>query len=163
MLLLCAAGLVGAIAITGGWTSSIFGFPISAKGLYTPVLIMSALAFLRAAWHLRASPKPGAKADAMRLALLTGAAGLVAAAVLSPVLYAVGERITAGEFRSPGVMWRSSPGGVDLLALVLPNPHHPLAPRVIAAWLTTFQGGFHEAVVSIPFVAIVILVLQAVD
>jgi hypothetical protein len=132
---------------------------ISAKGLYTPVLIMSALAFLRAAWHLRASPRPGAKADAMRLALLTGAAGLVAAALLSPVLYAVGERLTAGEFRSPGVLWRSSPGGVDLLALVLPNPNHPLTPQVIADWLTTFQGGYHEAVVSIPLVAIVTLVV----
>ena len=159
VLLLCSAGLVGAIAITGGWTSSIFGVAISAKGLYTPVLIMSALAFLRAAWHLRASPRPGAKADAMRLALLTGAAGLVAAALLSPVLYAVGERLTAGEFRSPGVLWRSSPGGVDLLALVLPNPNHPLTPQVIADWLTTFQGGYHEAVVSIPLVAIVTLVV----
>ena len=36
VLLLCAAGLVGAIAITGGWTSTIFGHAISAKGLYTP-------------------------------------------------------------------------------------------------------------------------------
>jgi hypothetical protein len=157
VLLLSAAGLVGAIAITGGWTSSILGFPISAKGLYTPVLIMSALAFLRAGWHVRASPRPEARVDVTRLAFLTVAAGLVAAALLSPVLYAVGERLTAGELKSPGVLWRSSPGGIDLMALVLPNPNHPLTPRVIADWLTTFQGGYHEAVVSIPFVALVTL------
>ena len=157
VLLLCSAGLVGAIAVTGGWTSSIFGFPISAKGLYTPVLIMSVLAFLRLGWHLRASPRPGADVDAKRLAFLTVAAGVVAAVILSPVLYAVGERLSAGELKSPGVLWRSSPGGVDLFALVLPNPNHPLTPHVIADWLTTFQGGYLEAVVSIPFVALITL------
>ena len=159
VLLLCAAGLVGAIAITGGWTSSIFGVPISAKGLYTPVLIMSGLAFLRLGWHLRASPRPGAEVDAKRLVFLTVAAGVVAAVILSPVLYAVGERLTAGELKSPGVLWRSSPGGVDLFALVLPNPNHPLTPQVIADWLATFQGGYLEAVVSIPFVALITMVL----
>jgi len=159
VLLLCAAGLVGAIAITGGWTSSIFGVPISAKGLYTPVLIMSVLAFLRLGWHLRASPRPGAEVDAKRLAFLTVAAGVVAAVILSPVLYAVGERLTAGELKSPGVLWRSSPGGVDLFALVLPNPNHPLTPQVIADWLATFQGGYFEAVVSIPFVALITMVV----
>jgi hypothetical protein len=159
VLLLCSAGLVGAIAITGGWTSSIFGFPISAKGLYTPVLIMSVLAFLRLGWHLRASPRPGAQVDARRLAFLTMAAGVVAAVLLSPVLFAVGERLTAGELKSPGVLWRSSPGGVDLFALVLPNPNHRLTPQVIAEWLTTFQGGYLEAVVSIPFVAMVTMVV----
>jgi len=157
--LLCAAGLVGAIAITGGWTSSIFGFPISAKGLYTPVLIMSVLAFLRLGWHLRASPRPGAEVDAKRLVFLTVASGVVAAVILSPVLYAVGERLTAGELKSPGVLWRSSPGGVDLFALVLPNPNHPLTPQVIADWLATFQGGYLEAVVSIPFVALITMVV----
>jgi len=159
VLLLCAAGLVGAIAITGGWTSSIFGFPISAKGLYTPVLIMSVLAFLRLGWHLRASPRPGAEVDAKRLVFLTVASGVVAAVILSPVLYAVGERLTAGELKSPGVLWRSSPGGVDLFALVLPNPNHPLTPQVIADWLATFQGGYLEAVVSIPFVALITMVV----
>ena len=159
VLLLCAAGLVGAIAITGGWTSSIFGVPISAKGLYTPVLIMSGLAFLRLGWHLRASPRPGAEVDAKRLVFLTVAVGVVAAVILSPVLYAVGERLTAGELKSPGVLWRSSPGGVDLFALVLPNPNHPLTPQVIADWLATFQGGYLEAVVSIPFVALITMVV----
>ena len=159
VLLLCAAGLVGAIAITGGWTSSIFGVPISAKGLYTPVLIMSGLAFLRLGWNLRASPRPGAEVDAKRLVFLTVAAGVVAAVILSPVLYAVGERLTAGELKSPGVLWRSSPGGVDLFALVLPNPNHPLTPQVIADWLATFQGGYLEAVVSIPFVALITMVV----
>jgi hypothetical protein len=131
---------------------------MSAKSLYTPMLILTALAFVRAAWHLRARPRPEARGDARRLAALTVAAGLVAAALLSPVLYAVGERITAGELASPGVLWRSSPAGIDLLALVLPNPNHPLTPDSIDRWLTSFHHeGFLESVVSVPMVVVIIL------
>jgi hypothetical protein len=153
VLLLCAAGLVGAIAITGGWTSTIFGREISTRSLYTPMLILTSLAVLRAAWHIRAMPKPDAANEAWRLAFLTMAAGLVATALLSPVLYAVGKTITASTLAPPGVMWRSSPAGVDLLAFVTPNPNHPLAPEWIAAWLASFPGDYLESVVSIPLVA----------
>jgi hypothetical protein len=159
VLLLSAAGLVGAIAITGGWTSTIFGHAISARGLYTPMLILTSLAFMRAAWHVRAAPRPGARNDAWRLAFLTMAAGLVATALLSPVLYAVGKRMTAAKFASPGIMWRNSPAGVDLLALVIPNPNHPLAPQWIADWLMSFQGGYLESVVSVPLVVLATLLV----
>jgi hypothetical protein len=156
VLLLCAAGLVGAIALTGGWTATIFGFSISARSLYTPVLVLTALALMRAAWHVRASPRPGAWVEAWRLAFLTSAACLVTTALLSPVLYAVGKRIT-GNLVVPGTPWRSSPAGVDLLALVLPNPNHPMAPDWIAGWLKSFQGEILERVVSIPLLVIVVL------
>lgn len=157
VLLLCAAGLVGAIAITGGWTSTIFGVAVSTKSLYTPVLVLTCLALMRAAWHVRASPRPGAKHDAWRLAFLTMATGLVATALLSPVLYAVGKRMSAANLAPPGVLWRSSPGGVDLLALVIPNPNHPLTPAWIADWLMSFQGGYLESVVSVPLVVLITL------
>jgi hypothetical protein len=159
VLLLCAAGLVGAIGLTGGWTSTIFGHAFSARTLYTPMLVLTVLALLRLAWHIRASPKPGARSDAWRLALLTMAAGLVATALLSPVLYAVGKQITASNLASPGVQWRNSPGGVDLLALVIPNPNHPLAPGWAADLVMSFQGGYLESVVSVPLVALTILII----
>ena len=158
VLLLCVAGLVSAIAVTGGFTSTIFGLSISARSLYTPVLILTALALMRAAWYLRASPRPGAGHEAWRLAFLTLATGLVTTALLSPVLYAVGKRIT-GNLVVPGTPWRSSPAGVDLLALVLPNPNHPLTPDWIAGWLRSFPGGFLEGVVSIPFVVVAVLII----
>jgi hypothetical protein len=157
VLLLCAAGLVGAIAITGGWTSTIFGHEISAKGLYTPMLVLTALGLLRVAWHVRAAPRPEARTDAWRLAFLTVAAGLVATAILSPVLYAVGKRISSSSLTPPGIMWRSSPAGVDLLALVIPNPNHPLTPDWIADWLMSFQGSYLESVVSVPIVVLAVL------
>jgi hypothetical protein len=159
VLLLCAAGLVGAIAITGGWTSTIFGHPVSAKGLYTPMLVLTALALMRVAWHVRASPRPEARTDAWRLAFLTLATGIVATAILSPVLYAVGKRIGPGNLTPPGIMWRNSPGGVDLLAFVIPNPNHPLTPDWIAGWLRSFQGGYLESVVSVPIVVLTALVI----
>jgi hypothetical protein len=153
------AGLVGAIALTGGWTSTIFGHAVSARSLYTPMLILTSLALWRVAWHVRASPRPGARNDAWRLAFLTMAAGLVATALLSPVLYAVGKRVDASSLASPGVMWRNSPAGVDLLALVVPNPNHPLTPDWIAAWLRSFPDGYLESVVSVPLVVLITLLI----
>ncbi len=158
VLLLCVAGLVSAIGLTGGFTSNIFGLSISARSLYTPVLILTVLALMRVAWHVRASPRPGAGHEAWRLAFLTGAAGIVTTALLSPVLYAVGKRIT-GNLVVPGTPWRSSPAGVDVLALIIPNPNHPLTPNWIADWLTSFQGGFLEGVVSVPLVVITVLIV----
>ena len=157
VLLLCVAGLVGAIALTGGFSSTIFGLSISARSLYTPVLVLTVLALMRVAWHVRASPRPGARHEAWRLAFLTIAAGVVTTALLSPVLYAVGKRIT-GDLVVPGTPWRSSPAGVDVLALIIPNPNHPLTPDSIADWLKSFEGGFLEGVVSIPLVVIAVLI-----
>jgi len=159
VLLLCAAGLAGAVAITGGWTSTILGVSVSARSLYTPVLVLTALALLRAAWHLRASPRPGAMNDAWRLTLLTGAAGLVATALLSPQLYAVGQRISAANLAAPLTPWRSSPGGIDLLALVIPNPNHPWVPGWITDRVMSFEGGYLENVVSIPIVVLATLII----
>jgi hypothetical protein len=116
------------------------------------MLVLTTLALLRAAWRLRASLKPAARVDAWNLARLTAATGVVATALLSPVLYAVGVRIAAGNFSTPQVFWRSSPGGVDLLALVIPNPNHPLAPAWSTDWLTSLPGGYIESVVSVPIV-----------
>lgn len=154
VLLLCVAGLVAAIAVTGGWAPSVMGLTISARSLYTPMMVLTILAVLRLSWRLRASLKPDATGEAWRLAGLTVATGLVTTLLLSPVLYAVGLRIASGRFTSPQILWRSGPGGVDLLALLTPNPNHPFAPAWIADWLMSLRYGFIENVVSIPLVAV---------
>ena len=157
VLLLCVAALVATIALTGGWTTTILGHTISARSLYTPMLVLTALTVLRVAWHLRASRKPTTDVDVWHLARLTVAAGLVAMVLLSPVLYAVGLRIVAGNFKPTQIFWRSSPDGVDLLALVLPNPNHPLAPAWIADWLMSSEAGYLESVVSIPLIVMLVV------
>lgn len=159
VLLLSVAALVTTIALTGGWSSRIMGITISARSLYTPVLVLTLLVTLRVAWRLRATLRPGARVDARRLALLTAATGVVAAILLAPVLYAVGGRLSTGELTTTGVPWRNSPAGVDLLALLVPNPNHPLAPTAITDWMMMLPGGVLENVVSIPLVALAVAAL----
>ena len=152
VLLVCTAGLVGALAITGGWDLTFLGRPLSVRGLYTPMLALTTLIMLRAGWELRASLTPKARVRPWRVVRFVTATGLVASALLSPVLYAVGVRIANAGFDSARVFWRSSPSGVDLLAFILPNPNHGWAPAAIAGWLTAQPNGYLENVASIPLV-----------
>jgi hypothetical protein len=159
VLILCMGGLVAAMAASGGWELTFLGRPLRMRSLYTPVLVLTALVVARAAWQFRASFVPVSRADVWRFARLTAATGLVGAAVTSPVLYAAALRLTGGDFTVPSIFWRSSPPGVDLLALVLPNPNHPLTPPAIAEWVTSRPNGYLENVASIPFVAIAVLLI----
>jgi hypothetical protein len=79
---------------------------------------------------------------------------------MSPVLYAAALRMSRGEFTTPNIFWRSSPPGVDVAALLLPNPNHPLAPHAIEAWLTSRPNGYLENVASIPLVILGVLILS---
>lgn len=159
VLILCLGGLIAAMAVSGGWELTFLGQPLRMRSLYTPVLLLTLLVAGRIAWRFRASLVPITGSDLWKFARLTAATGLVGAAVMLPVLYAAALRITSGDFKTPEIFWRSSPPGVDLLALVLPNPNHPLAPRAIADWLTTRPNGYLENVASIPLLALAVLLL----
>jgi hypothetical protein len=159
VLLLCATGLVVVIAVTGGRTVTVLGLAVPVHSLYTPMLVLTTLAVARIAWRLSASLKPTAKLDAWRLVQLTAAVGLVAAVLLSPVLYAVGVRLATLTYTAPRIDWRSSPGGVDVLSLLTPNPNHPLAPDRIADWLMSLKGGYLESVVSIPLIVLLTMII----
>jgi hypothetical protein len=156
VLILSLAGLIAAMVISGGWELRFLGQPLRMRSLYTPMLIMTLLGLVRLAWGFRASLAPVTGSDVWRFTRLTTAAALVGAAVMSPVLYAAALRLSLGEFATPEILWRSSPPGIDLLALVLPNPNHPLAPRWIGAWLDSRPNGFLENAVSVPLVAIAV-------
>jgi hypothetical protein len=84
-------------------------------------------------------------------------AGVVALGLLSPVLYATAVRLRNGPLDPSRIFWRSSPGGVDVLAFVLPNPNHPFAPGVLVDWLNSWPTRYVEGLVSVPLVAIVTL------
>ena len=154
VVLLCAAGLVASIAASGGWASTFAGRAITVRGLYTPTLLLTMAGLLRLAWGLRASAATMTRIDVVRITRYVVAAGVVATVLLSPVLYAVSVRIAGGQFVSPQILWRSSPGGIDLLSLVLPNPNHPYAPLAVIMWLMSLPAGYLESVVSIPFVLV---------
>jgi hypothetical protein len=154
VVLFCVAGLVLSMAISGGWQFSIRGRVASIHSLYTPVLILTLLAAARLAWSCRTSVMQFDRTAALRVLRLAMAAGIFAAALLSPVLYAVGVRIADDQWDFERVFWRSSPRGIDAAALFLPNPNHPLAPDAIRQWLTPRPDAYFENVASLTFVAL---------
>jgi hypothetical protein len=153
VLLFCVAGLVLSMVISGGWQFTIRGRVASVQSLYTPMLSLTVLAVLRAAWSWRGTVQMDGHA-LLRFARLGTLGAAVAAILLSPVLYAMGVRIADGRWDSEPVYWRSSPQGVDLVAYFLPNPNHPLAPDSIRQWLSPRPDAYFENVASLTFVAL---------
>ena len=109
VMILSVGCLVLAILISGGWVMTVFGQRIGVRELFTPVLVLSVLVILRMARGYRASVVPVGRSEFLSSIRLALCAGLVAAILLSPVLYAVGLLIAQGRFVSPPIYWRSSP------------------------------------------------------
>ncbi|NOT25337.1 MAG: hypothetical protein HOP16_04465 [Acidobacteria bacterium] len=153
VLLFCVAGLVFSMIISGGWQFTIRGKVASVHSFYTPMLSLTVLAVLRAAWAWRGTVQMDARV-LFRFVRLGAVGAIVATVLLSPVLYAVGIRIADGRWDSDPVYWRSSPLGVDLIAYLLPNPNHPLAPESLRQWLSPRPDAYFENVASLTFVAL---------
>jgi hypothetical protein len=149
--------LIASIAISGGWEVTVGGLVIRSRTLYTPVLILTVLALVQIGRRLRFRVVDLTGADFRRFVRLTVITGVVTAVLASPLLYAALVRLVRGDFDTPAIFWRSSPPGIDLLALVLPNPNHPLAPEALAQWLTSRPQAYIENVASLPYVALAIL------
>ena len=154
VLLFCVAGLVLSMIISGGWQFTIRGRVAGVRSLYTPMLLLTLLACLRVAWAHRGTMFQVDRSAFLRFARLGAVGAMVAAVLLSPVLYAVGVRIADGRWDSEPIYWRSSPQGIDLAAYVLPNPNHPLVPQAVRQWLTPRPDAYFENVASLTFVAL---------
>jgi hypothetical protein len=157
VLLLAVGGFAAAIALRGGGTWDILGIHVRAHTLYTPMLIVTVLAIVRLA--LTWPPRILIRRDARALPLLRAmvAAGAVGGVILAPVLYALGQQVIQGNTDMSAPLWRSSPSGVDLLALVLPNPNHALWGEPLRALLVRWTGrgdAIPEAVGSLSLIAL---------
>ena len=150
-------GFIAALVVSGGWEFSIMGRPLPIHSLYTPMMVLTMLVVIRVAWELRTSLLPAS--GLWRFVRFALAAGVVAICLLSPVLYATAVRLRNGPLDPSRILWRSSPGGVDVLAVLLPNPNHPLAPAVFVDWLNSLPARYIEGLVSVPLVAIVTIVV----
>jgi hypothetical protein len=158
VLILSMSGFVAALIVSGGWDLSVMGRPLPIHSLYTPMMLLTMLGVIRVVWELRTSLLPAS--GLWQFVRFACAAGVVAAFLLSPVLYATAVRIRAwGQLDPSRIFWRSSPAGADILALFVPNPNHPLTPAVFGAWLDSLPIRYLEALVSVPLVAIVTLCL----
>ncbi len=157
-LLECAIASVLALAVwigvTGGGTLRPFGVALQSTTLYTPMLALSVLILARLALEVRAQFHLRNLTALPPLYRFAPFGALSCTLLMSPVLYTLGTRIADGRYVSAPVNWRSSMPGVDLLALVIPNPNNPLFRGLGADWLTHLPGGFAENVASLPVVAL---------
>ena len=156
-LLALALVLVATTVATGGMAFTVFGQPVSLRSLYTPsmALVILAVARMLATYHIGLVP---AWRDALPRTMRLGAwAALAAGLALAPRLYGLAQMASEGRFVPPPLLWRSSPPGVDALALLVPNPQHPLAPAAFLDWISTLPNGDIENVASIPIVALAVL------
>jgi hypothetical protein len=153
--LLSMAGLVAGLAFGRGGRLELFGFQVSVRGLYTPVLVLTVLLTIRLALFFRARfvalPQPS---WILRFAVI---AAIACAGPLSPVLYGLGQGIVGGQFVNPPILWRSSPRGVDLLAYVHPNPNHALSKWLIGDGQATAPVAFVEYTAAFSLVAVAVV------
>jgi hypothetical protein len=146
------AGIVAAILLRGGGRIELLGFRVSMFRLYTPMLVLTVLVAVRA-W-IAVRPKIRWNLKPLRRFAAAGLIGGVTCVVLlSPVLSAMGSHFTDERWISPKILWRSSAQGVDILALLVPNPVGTLFGWIASGWLISMPNGLHENVASIPWTA----------
>ncbi len=157
--MVAVATVVAAIVATGGTEFAFGHLRLSARTLYTPMLGLTTLGIARLFVARRL--QLGALWEAVgrerrRLTRLAAVATFSAMLPLSPVLYALGQRAVDGRWPETTIGWRTSPRGLDVVALVLPNPNHPLIGGPSMRWLARRAGplGIPEEVGSLPLVAL---------
>ena len=152
-----AAILLAIIAVyaAGGGALQFGGVTITLHTLYNPMLAVAVLLAARAALSVRLGlRRPGLPARLVPLiAVLAGSAAIL----LLPELHALGVLAVSDRIVTAPVLWRSSAPGVDAIAFFIPNPSHPLMPDWVRAWIARQPGGFEENVVSLSYVAAVVI------
>jgi hypothetical protein len=158
--LICLAGLVAGIVVSGGGRFEVLGVRISVTRLYTPVLVLTVLAMVRICVALR--PRIAFVMPVMLPpARVLVAGGLTCLVLLSPILSPMVSALGQSEWVSPRVLWRSSAPGLDLLALFVPNPLHPIFGDLFRRGVAAGPGGFVENVASVPWTLIGVLIAAA--
>ena len=160
VLILSVGGLVAGLLVGPGGSFQILGLPVSVRGLYTPVFMLTVLVLLRVAILVRPHVlvQPHVWSPTAVRAILVGI--VACAGPLSPVLYGLGERIVDGRFVAPATLWRSSPRGVDLLALFEVNPNHALV-RAVRDRQTADSASFPEYTAALSLVALGVVLFAA--
>jgi hypothetical protein len=130
---------------------------VSVHSLYTPMLLLATLFVARLWITIRPQVRWPSTVDLARLVRPIAALGVVAAILLSPQLYAMGQLAAHGRLTRAPVAWRSSAPGVDLVSFLIPNPAHPLLPSAAADWLSHQPGGYADEVASVSYVAVAVI------
>lgn len=160
ILIVCVGALIVSLLLGRGGRFDLWGIPVSIRGLYTPVFILTVLVLARIVIELRPHLRTPAGVWSPATAKIVLVGVLACAGPLSPVLYGLGERLVDGRFVSPPTFWRSSPPGVDLLGLFEFNPNHPMA-RWFDDRQTTNGHVFVEYTAALSGVALLVIVVAA--
>ncbi len=158
-LIVALVCLIVGVQFVGRGSLKLGPLVVSMRTLYTPMLLLTLLVLarivvtVRLRIGLRALPAPRS------FLTVSGIAVVAAVVLLSPIIYALSVRATQGQLVTAHVPWRSSAPGSDLLAVVAPNPNHPLAPESFRTWLANQPGGYHDQVASWCLVAVVVILL----
>jgi hypothetical protein len=153
-------GVAFAIAVSGGGRFRLAGMMVSAKTLYTPVLLLI-LALAGRLW-LSLRPRVAFRREVplaawARLLVVGVGAALIP---LAPLLLSLAGRLRDGTFVSPAILWRSSPRGVDVLSLLMPNPSHATFGEPFRFWLDRQRSdGFVENAASLTLTAMAVVTL----
>jgi hypothetical protein len=153
---LAVAVVAAAVLIRGlgGGVITVGSLTVSMRSMYTPMLVLTVLITVRVLLTIR--PRVHWTWTPLRGMAVPGMVTVaVAAALLAPQIVAVGIRASEGRMVTAPVLWRSSAPGVDVAALLLPNPNHPLTPAGLVDWVKRQPG---ENIVSLPWVALLTLV-----
>ena len=152
-LIICLGFVIAFIVTTGGGEVRVLHQSIAVRSLYNPVLVLTILVLIRA--YLRYRPTVSLTLPPTRvMARVMAIAGAACALMLSPVLFAFAYSVADGAVLHGPNYWRSTPAGVDLLALFTPNPNHALLGGPWRAWLASRPNGFEENVASLTLVGI---------
>ena len=124
-LLALDAAVIATIAVTGGTSLDLGVTRVSIRGIRNPLTVFWLLLalWLVARHPLRASfrRRPGGTGPSGRPVLTA----LATAAVLTaPLWIALARVVTAGDYATQQVLWRSSPAGADVATLLLGHPRH---------------------------------------
>jgi hypothetical protein len=160
LIAICMGGLVLTLLISQGWQFTLMGRIVRIRTIYTPALVLTVLVAARVLLHYRPAIRAISRERIVSRLRVLATAGTVSVILMSPLLYAFGVRVAEDRIDRERVFWRSSPPGIDVLALVTPNPNHPLAPATLRGWLAGLsRHDYLENVASIPFVALVLMIV----
>jgi hypothetical protein len=138
---LCLIAAIGIIALSGGGRLAVAGLRISAHSTFNlrgALWILTLVALGVWTWprvRLVRVERPSGQAWQWR-SLVAGAAMLIV--LLLPLLIAAARMFAQHDYASQTYLWRSAPPGIDVGALVLGNPGHPL----YGAWI---RGAYAHA------------------
>lgn len=150
-----AAAIGTAILLTGGGDLALGPWTVHMRTPFTSMTIAMACVLAIASRRIAHRLRLAGDGALRRVAGLTLVTGSVAALLLWPLLAVMLQRWLDGRWVTAPILWRSSPPGIDAVALLLPNPTNALWGNLSRDLLSAWRpDAFPEHVGSLSLVAL---------